>query len=290
WITEFSSSSGAFLMNSGGAFLSSKSKKDDGDESDEEEEEPIKRDPGGVLVFRILLKLNAVTYVMAQNPGMTAEEAHVVTLKMVGALDEEGLPVFRDGEPEGRLRLPDLGKAGGGKTEAVGAIPSSVASNEHSSTATRVASSTSPHPNPTTTSSIFTNPLLPLKPRRPTPAPASSDPPPTWAQTSITPELPHLLPIPYTTIGAIDDFLHCIERTSAVGFGFEDIRHPVSARHGSKDGLVPVAGVRGVGGRCGWRVEVFEGEGHDLRKSVLAEGFREVREVMGGLRVGGVVA
>ncbi|KAJ3117552.1 hypothetical protein HDU96_006313 [Phlyctochytrium bullatum] len=336
WITEFSTSSGAFISSASGALLSTK--KNDSESPDEENTaaSPVRRDPGGVLLFRIILKLNAITYVLARNPFMSPQEAEREVLRLVGAAPTDD-PEFdyrsrrrsasrspdrrgRSSSTLSRKRSSSSFRTSATTDDAIAASASLDPDNVSTHSGGAYSSPPSPAgttkrgaPPPARTSSLAApgHPLRPLEfsasdsalPARPpsvassrapflgggadAPAPASLDPPP-WAPTDVSAELPYLLPFPYSSIGAIDDFLHCIERTGRIGFAFEDIKHPVTARHGAKDTLVPLSTVQAVGRRCGWRVEVYDEDVHDMRKSTLADGFREVREAILGLRMANV--
>ncbi|KAI8837355.1 Alpha/Beta hydrolase protein [Chytridium lagenaria] len=98
---------------------------------------------------------------------------------------------------------------------------------------------------------------------------------PSWSHTDISSELPFLLPMPYNTIGAIDDFLHCLTRTP-LGFQFSDITHPITSRHGKNDMLVPLSSAQSVAAAYGWTLEVLDGEGHDIGRRGIELGFKDV--------------
>ncbi|KAJ3105885.1 hypothetical protein HDU97_007384 [Phlyctochytrium planicorne] len=277
WITEFSSSSGAFVFGS-------KKKKKTGDDGESDDDEGSqKQDPGAVLLVRIVMKLNAISYILAKNPTMSPKAAEEAALRMVGFIppEEPVPPPPKISESIstalGGLRLPGMGKST--PTSSMTSINhnKSVASNFHS-TENLLES----HGDPITSSPA---PVSTMSLSGPSPSPAATtksnaNPPPNWADTDISVELPHLLPYPYTSIGAIDDFLHCIERTGPIGFKYEDIRHDVILRHGAKDTLVPCSSVQAMSKRLKWPLIVYDDEGHDMSKSVIGETFAAVADAV----------
>ncbi|KAJ3132816.1 hypothetical protein HK101_004559, partial [Irineochytrium annulatum] len=91
---------------------------------------------------------------------------------------------------------------------------------------------------------------------------------------------------PYILQGAIDDFLHSIERTAPIGFGYEQIGDGiwVHARHGTKDALVSPSSVEETATRCGWTYTSYHGATHMLPLDAVEDGFREIVETLNGVR------
>ncbi|KAJ3216390.1 hypothetical protein HDU67_009525 [Dinochytrium kinnereticum] len=128
------------------------------------------------------------------------------------------------------------------------------------------------------TSATDTTPLIDSKSKRPLLAL-----PPKWLHANVTEELDMILPRPYLGVAAVDDFLHCIERTGSIGFDVTTIMHPIVVRHGTADSMVGVHGVRGLGEKCGWDVVEYDGAGHMLfgRTRVVKEA---LENIVAGLR------
>ncbi|KAJ3117551.1 hypothetical protein HDU96_006312 [Phlyctochytrium bullatum] len=324
-ITEFSTSSGALLSNASGT-LTHERKSTDHECTDEETDTPRRKDPGLVLLNRIVAKLNAITYVLSRYPWMSPEDAEEEVLRLVTKPKREPRGARRLSRSDDRRRRSSSGLSTPRLPVSTLERPSTALSDRGNNAEQGRSSLTGPPFGLSMTRSRTVSPAPPSgrqTPRfldlfaadanrpenRPSSAPprvSFSEPPrvsvseprasisalpnppdtpnaPPWALVDVSAELPHLQPMPYTCIGSIGDFLHSIERTGKIGFAFEDIKHPVSARHGAKDTLVPLSSLRKVAKRCGWSLEVYDDEMHDMRKRTTEDGFREVRDAMDAL-------
>ncbi|KAJ3278447.1 hypothetical protein HDU76_009887 [Blyttiomyces sp. JEL0837] len=156
-----------------------------------------------------------------------------------------------------------------------------------SSSAVKKSQTTSPQTPPTQTPPMSTIITIPTPTPTPPSTPKSSRKQsnfrpgaPIWLHTDISAELYHLTRRPYIEEGLTSSFLHCIERTSPLGFCFSDVGHPVSAYHGAVDSLVPVDVVKTIANVCGWeKFKRCEKVGHGLPGvAVVREALREVAE------------